>query len=133
MMFRCISSFEIEDKEELHDTALSQEESEEANEYSEAQLPEHTPDPISDSEEDDSDSLSIQVESTVQTHMQPPSQHASGKRPFSRTPEQDDEDAHKAEFDDATQPLPGNNTQICTSGRKKRLKRGDDAFAYYKP
>ena len=49
-MFRCISNFEIED-EELHDTALTQEESEEANERREAQLPDHTPDPISDSED----------------------------------------------------------------------------------
>ena len=47
MVFPCISSFEIEDKE-LHDTALTREESEEANEHREAQLPEHTPDPISD-------------------------------------------------------------------------------------
>ena len=65
--------------------------------------------------------------------MQPPSQHASGKRPFNRTPEEDDEDAHEAEFDDSTQPLPGNNTQIRTSSRQKRPKRGNDIFAYYKP
>jgi len=46
MVFPCISSFEIEDKE-LHDTALTREESEEANEHREAQLPEHTPDSLS--------------------------------------------------------------------------------------
>ncbi|ODM20081.1 hypothetical protein SI65_05067 [Aspergillus cristatus] len=122
MMFRCISSFEIEHKEQLHDTALTQEEPEEASERREAQLPENTPDPISDGEEDDS--LSIQAEPTIQTHMQPPSQHALGKRPRSRDPEQDD--------DDAARPLPGNNTQIRTSARLKRPKRGDDIFAYYK-
>lgn len=110
--------------------SLTQEEREETNENREARLPEHTPDPISDSEEDDS--LSIQAEPTVQTRTQPLSQRASSKRPLSRTLEQDD-DVHEAEFDDATQPLPGSSTQIRTSGRHKRPKRGDDMFAYYKP
>lgn len=110
---------------------LAQEEREETNERREAQLPEHTPDPISDSEEDDS--LLIQEEPTIQTRTQQLSQHASSKRPLSRAPEQDDEDAHEAEFDDATRPLPGSSTQIRTSGRQKRPKRGDDIFAYYKP
>lgn len=130
MMFRCISSFEVEN-EELHDTALTQEESEEANEHREAQLPDHTPDPISDNEEDDP--CSVQAEPTVQTCTQPPSQRASGKRPLSRAPEQNYEDAHDAEFDDATRPLPGNSTQIRTSGRQKRPRHGDDIYAYYKP
>ena len=130
MMFRCISSFDIED-EELHDTALTQEESEEANERREARLPDHTPDPISDGEEDDS--RSIPTESTVKIRTQLLSQRAFGKRPLSGPLEQDDEDAHRAEFDDTTQPLPENSAQIRTSGRQKRPRRGDDVFAYYRP
>lgn len=92
-----------------------------------------------DSEEDDSRSIEVAPTAqtrTQQTRTQPPSQRALGKRPLSRTPtpEQDDEDAREAESGDAaTLPLPGSSTQIRTSGRQKRPKRGDDIFAYYKP
>ncbi|KAF7174239.1 hypothetical protein CNMCM6106_008367 [Aspergillus hiratsukae] len=130
MMFRCISRFDIEeDAEELDDEALTWEEREEANERSEAQLPQHTPDPISDEEEDDS--VSLPAEPTVGIQMELPTQRAVGKRRLSKTSEQDDGDAHGAESDDDALPLPKQNTQIRTSGRQKRPRREDNEFTYY--
>ena len=66
MMLRCISKFDIQqdEGEALDDPVLTLEERQEVDERREADLPQYTPDPISDDEEEDSSTYHLV--STVQ-------------------------------------------------------------------
>ncbi|ODM14604.1 hypothetical protein SI65_09949 [Aspergillus cristatus] len=116
-MFRCISSLAIKDEEYrvAGDEDLTQDEGQLIDEYREAELPQHTPDPISDDEEEDS----------LQPHVEIQSQRGLGKRQKSNVSESEAEEAHGLDDDDADDdpPLPcmqgESNTQKCSSDRKR--------------
>ena len=142
MMFRCLSKFDIEDEDEAaREATVTQDEKFTAEEQKEAQLPQHTPDPISDDEESGDEESSDKeeepraVEPASQLQPQVPSEpRALGKRRKSvasiyEIDEMDKMDVHENySDDDSILPLPTH--QQRTSGRARKRPRQEDFEEY---
>lgn len=125
MMFRCISSFEIEQEDSLNpnDLILTQDERQAEDERKEAQSAQHNPDPISDDEEEiDASVLNNQPSIEIQ-------QHTKDKQPQNVTDIPEMEEAERSENEP---DLPPPHTQQRTSQRvRKRPRREDEEYDYY--
>jgi hypothetical protein len=125
MMFRCISSFEIEQEDGLNpeDLILTQDERQAEDEYKEAHSIQHNPDPISDDEEEINTSVPNN-QSSIEIQ-----QHPKDKQPQNITDIPEYEEAERSE-NEPDLPLP--HTQYRTSQRaRKRPRREDDEYDYY--
>lgn len=125
MMFRCISSFEIEQEDGLNseDLILTQDERQVEDERKEAQSAQHNLNPISDDEED-IDASVPNNQSSIEIR-----QHPEDKQPQNVTNIPENEEAEWLE-NEPDLPLP--HTQHRTSQRvRKRPRREDDEYNYY--
>lgn len=127
MMFRCLSRFDIKDEQEI-DAALTQDERHIADEREEEsdQLPQCTPDPISDDEEDEPPA----TEPASQFQPEVPSERALGKRRKSvaSVDEIDIQEIDDDDDDDSNLPLPKHQQRM--SGRARKRPR-QDGFEMY--
>ena len=119
MMLRCASKFDMKEEDGLasDDTMLTPEERQAEDELREAQLPSEAPEPISDSEEEDSE-VNSDPSQQPQPDTEVQSQHVMGKRPRTMATGQEDRDADMSD-DETVLPLPNTQqSQHRTSGRK---------------
>jgi hypothetical protein len=131
-MFMCTTKFDMESEQlSLIEEYLTTQEVQAAREEKYIRKAEDEFDPISDSEEDPS--------ATISQPAQPVSQRALGKRPRTEATTEDPGSLIELDEEDET-PLPNNthmqgesSTQRRLSGRLPKRSRRDEDFVYEKP
>lgn len=143
MMFRCISKFDTDSEDYIsNNEEHTLEEIQVTEELREAQLPQYTPDPISDDEEGEDDAPLIEASYTqpasqLQFRIHAPSQRAMGKRRKSLASLSETEgvegetNRNRDEDEDDEIPLPTLNneeSQMRTSRRARKRPKIPDGF-----